>query len=93
MTDLSLLEQVAREVDPDASHELYKLTRNLLALQFQTIESHKRAKHLDRLEEVLHHHAFRNESEALEFALSDHSLQHEVAGEDADESDSTELIA
>lgn len=71
--DLTLLESVAKEIDPDASHELYKLTRSLLAVQFQTIESHKRSKHLDRLEDVLRHYAFRNESEALAFALSSSS--------------------
>ena len=69
--DLSLLETAALEVDNTAADELYKLTRNLLAVQFQTMESHKRSKHLDRLEKVLNHHVFRNEEEALEFALSD----------------------
>lgn len=69
--DLFLLETAALEVDNTAADELYKLTRNLLAVQFQTMESHKRSKHLDRLEKVLNHHAFRNEEEALEFALSD----------------------
>ncbi|MDB5875381.1 MAG: sulfurtransferase DndC [Ramlibacter sp.] len=68
--DLALLEEVAKEVDPEASGELYKLTRSLLAVQFQTIESHKRSKHLDRLEDVLHHYAFRTEDEALDFALA-----------------------
>lgn len=68
--DLALLEEVAKEVDPEAAGELYKLTRSLLAVQFQTIESHKRSKHLDRLEDVLHHYAFRTEDEALEFALA-----------------------
>lgn len=68
--DLALLKEIAKEIDPEASHELYKLTRSLLAVQFQTIESHKRSKHLDRLENVLRQYAFRNESEALDFALS-----------------------
>lgn len=68
--DLALLEAVSKEVDPEASSELYKLTRSLLAVQFQTIESHKRSKHLDRLEGVLHHYAFRTEDEALSFALA-----------------------
>lgn len=88
-TDLSLLEGVAKEVDPEAANELYKLTRSLLAVQFQTIESHKRSKHLDRLEEVLRHYAFRNESEALEFALSSASTKET----DGDASDVTTLIA
>jgi len=87
--DLALLKEIAKEVDSDASHELYKLTRSLLAVQFQTIESHKRSKHLDRLEDVLRQYAFRNEDEALEFALSG------APGKDAegDASDTTPVIA
>lgn len=88
-TDLEILREVAKEIDPDASHELYKLTRNLLALQFQTIESHKRSKHLDRLEEILHHNAFRNENEALAFALSGNA----VKDIDGDASDAPALVA
>ncbi|MDP2760846.1 MAG: DNA phosphorothioation system sulfurtransferase DndC [Sideroxyarcus sp.] len=88
-TDLKILEEVAAEIDPEAAHELYKLTRNLLALQFQTMESHKRSKHLDRLEEILRHYAFRNENEALEFALSG-DLIKDV---DSDAPDTTALIA
>ena len=89
-TDLSMLEQVASEVDsePEAAHELYKLTRSLLAVQFQSIEAHKRSKHLDRLEGVLRHYAFRNENEALEFALSSPSKDS-----DGEASDATALIA
>ena len=87
--DLALLESVAKEIDPEASNELYKLTRSLLAVQFQTIESHKRSKHLDRLEGVLRHYAFRNESEALEFALSS-SSNKDI---DADLTDGTVLSA
>lgn len=87
-TDLGLLEGVAKEIDPEAANELYKLTRSLLAVQFQTIESHKRSKHLDRLEAVLHRYAFRNESEALEFALSTSSKEP-----DGDASDATASIA
>jgi DNA sulfur modification protein DndC len=68
--DLALLKDVVAGVDPEASDELYKLTRSLLAVQFQTMESNKRSKHLDRLEGVLRQHAFRNEAEALSFALS-----------------------
>ncbi len=87
--DLKLLEDVASEVDPDAASELYKLTRSLLATQFQTIESHKRSKHLDRLEEVLHHYAFRNEGEALQFALA--SQKGEAGG--ANDADTNGLVA
>lgn len=70
-SDLKLLREVAAELDPQASEELYRLARKLLAVQFQTLGASKRSKHLDRLEDVLHQHAFRNEAEALEFALSD----------------------
>jgi DNA sulfur modification protein DndC len=89
-TDLAMLEQVASEVDsePEAAHELYKLTRSLLAMQFQSIEAHKRSKHLDRLEGVLRHYAFRNENEALEFALSSPTDES-----DGDAPDATALIA
>lgn len=89
-TDLAMLEQVASEVDsePEAAHELYKLTRSLLAMQFQSIEAHKRSKHLDRLEGVLRHYAFRNENEALEFALSS-----PTDDSDGDAPDATALIA
>lgn len=81
--DLRLLEAVATEVDPEAADELYKLTRTLLATQFQTIESHKRSKHLDRLEGVLQHYAFRNEGEALQFALANQK-GGSIDGNDAD---------
>lgn len=88
-TDLGLLEDVANEVDAEAAQELYKLTRSLLAVQFQTIESHKRSKHLDRLEDVLKHYAFRNEDEALEFALSGATTNDQ----DGEASDPTAAIA
>lgn len=88
--DLALLQEVAREVEPESepARELYKLTRSLLAVQFQSMESHKRSKHLDRLEGVLRHYAFRNESEALEFALSGSSKDP-----DSDATDGTALVA
>lgn len=88
-TDLGLLEAVASEVDPQAAQELYKLTRSLLAVQFQSMETHKRSKHLDRLEEVLRHYAFRDEGEALEFALAGTSVKEQ----DGDASDASALIA
>lgn len=87
--DLGLLEAVAGEVDPEAAQELYKLTRSLLAVQFQSMETHKRSKHLDRLEEVLRHYAFRDEGEALEFALAGISIKEQ----DGDASDASALIA
>ncbi|MBI3102177.1 MAG: DNA phosphorothioation system sulfurtransferase DndC [Burkholderiales bacterium] len=88
-SDLTLLEQAANEVDPDAAQELYKLTRSLLAVQFQTMESHKRSKHLNNLEGVLRHYAFRNESEAFEFAMSSASTSEQYG----DGSDGTSVIA
>jgi len=87
--DLGLLEAVAGEVDPEAAQELYKLTRSLLAVQFQSMETHKRSKHLDRLEDVLRHYAFRNEGEALEFALAGTSVKEQ----DGDAPDASALIA
>lgn len=74
--DLALLRTVAEECDPEASEELYKLTRTLLAAQFQSIEKHKRSKHLDSVEIVLQHFAFRTEQEALRFALADPGTEH-----------------
>lgn len=85
-TDLTLLENVAKEVDPEAANELYKLTRSLLAVQFQSIESHKRSKHLDRLEGVLQHYAFRNAQEALEFARASAAGSKEFEGDASDPS-------
>lgn len=87
--DLGLLEVAAGDVDPDAALELYKLTRSLLAVQFQSMETNKRSKHLDRLEDVLRHYAFRNEGEALEFALAG-TLTKE---HDGDASDASALVA
>ena len=78
------------ETEIDAAQELYKLTRSLLALQFQSMESHKRSKHLDRLESILRQYAFRNEQEALEFAKS--SLTNEPDS-DGEASDGTIMIA
>lgn len=46
------------------------------------MQTQKRSKHLDRLESVLQFHAFRNEAEALEFALSDREADIRVAESD-----------
>ncbi|MGT2457684.1 hypothetical protein ACU4GI_32810 [Cupriavidus basilensis] len=81
--DLSILRQVANELDPEASEELYKLTRSLLGTQFQAMQTQKRSKHLDRLESILQFHAFRNEDEALEFALSARGADVDLAPDDA----------
>jgi len=90
--DLAILQQVSTEVETEteAAQELYKLTRCLLALQFQSIESHKRSKHLDRLEGVLRQYAFRNEQEALEFAKSSVINEPDT---DGDTSDGATMIA
>lgn len=89
--DLDLLDAVVGEIesDPEAARELYKLTRSLLAAQFQSIESHKRSKHLDRLEGVLKQYAFRGEKDALDFALASGPVR-EAEG---DSPDSGELLA
>lgn len=88
VTDLAMLKEVAAEIETDSGSalELYKLARSLLAVQFQSIEAHKRSKHLDRLESVLKHYAFRNEEEALEFARSAHSISNDQDGEAGDSS-------
>lgn len=69
-SDLEVLKQVAEELDPEASEELFKLTRSLLGAQFQAMQTQKRSKHLDGLEGILQFHAFRTENEALEFAVT-----------------------
>jgi len=84
-SDLSILKQVASELDPDASEELYKLTRSLLGTQFQTMQTQKRSKHLDQLEGILQFHAFRNEDEALEFARSNSDEEASAEGADVPE--------
>lgn len=90
--DLAILKQVSTDVEAEAeaAQELYKLTRSLLAVQFQSIESHKRSKHLDRLEGVLCQYAFRNEQEALDFAKS--SVPNEF-DPDGDASEGTNMVA
>ena len=66
--DLALLKEVAEEVDEIAAEQLYRLTRSLLATQFQALQSQKRSKHLDKLESILQAQGFRTEAEALVFA-------------------------
>ncbi|MCP1575357.1 DNA sulfur modification protein DndC [Herbaspirillum rubrisubalbicans] len=67
--DLDLLKQVSQELDSDAGEQLYRLTRSLLAVQFQSIQGKRRSKHLDQLESILQTQGFRTEAEALEFAI------------------------
>ena len=86
--DLQLLREVAGDVDPEAAERLYRLTRNLLAVQFQSMQSQKRSKHLDRLSEVLKSNAFRNEEEALAFAMA----TEVTASEEETRGDALELI-
>lgn len=76
-TDLDLLRMVAEEVDPDASDELYRLTRSLLAVQYQTQQTYKRSKHLDRISKCLKYHAFRTEDDAFEFAKTIEKIKSE----------------
>ena len=85
--DFAILQQVSAEIETEAeaAQELYKLTRTLLAAQFQSIESHKRSKHLDRLESVLRQYAFRNEQEAAEFAKSSAENESEADGDASDD--------
>lgn len=67
--DLSLLKEIAAEVDPDAADELYRLTRNLSTTRRTIGDSKKRSHQLDAVDQVLTHFCFRNEEEALQFAL------------------------
>jgi DNA sulfur modification protein DndC len=80
--DLKLLREVAEEQDPEAADRLYRLTRSLLAVQFQSMQTQKRSKHLDRLESVLRTNAFRTEAEALDFARQIEAKQDEDGNED-----------
>ena len=75
--DLALLREVTNELDPVAGDNLYQLTRNLLAAQFQSMQTQKRSRHLDRLDGVLKANAFRTEFEALEFAKSNRDASQE----------------
>ena len=88
-SDLELLNAVSQEVDGDASDQLYRLTRSLLATQFQSIQTQKRSKHLDKLESILQSQGFRTEDEALAFAMR----LEEQQGDDRqdDQSDSLPL--
>lgn len=88
--DLALLKAVSDEIDGEASDQLYRLTRSLLASQFQSIQTQKRSKHLDRLESILQAQGFRTEDEALTFAtrLED---QLSANGQDDESSDALPL--
>lgn len=77
--DLALLKRTADENDPQASEELYRLARSLLAIQFQNGSSESRSKYLDRVEKILQFHGFRSEQEALQFALTNAQVSETVA--------------
>ncbi|MCC7684059.1 DNA phosphorothioation system sulfurtransferase DndC [Janthinobacterium sp. FW305-128] len=81
-SDLQMLKELSAELDPEAADRLYRLTRSLLAVQFQSMHSQKRAKHLDRLETVLTSNAFRTEQEALEFAIATKESNGDDIGSD-----------
>lgn len=64
------------KIGEERSAELYKLTRTLLATSFKGLQSRKRSKQLDEIEDVLSAFAFVDEQDALSFAeehLSDDS--------------------
>jgi DNA sulfur modification protein DndC len=88
--DLKLLREVAEELDPEAADRLYRLTRSLLAVQFQSMQTQRRSKHLDRLESVLKANAFRTEEEALEFARQTEVKLDEDGNEDEADAIATE---
>jgi DNA sulfur modification protein DndC len=78
--DLALLRSVALEAAnsspaPNAGQarergtELYKLTRTLLASGFRGLQSRRRSRQLDELQDILKAHAFVDEQDALEFAM------------------------
>jgi DNA sulfur modification protein DndC len=80
--DLALLKDVAQEVDAEAADQLYKLTRSLLATQFQSIQTQKRSQHLDKLESILQSQGFRTEVEALAFAVNVEGQRSDDAQDD-----------
>ncbi|MHB1758155.1 MAG: DNA phosphorothioation system sulfurtransferase DndC [Leptospirillum sp.] len=69
--DLELLHQVSDEVDTDGQGELYRMTRNLLAIYCQTVSAGSKPKLSARLEKALLYHAFGNESDAEAFIFGD----------------------
>lgn len=79
--DLQLLRDIAEEVDPEAAEELYRLTRNLSSTRRTIGDSKKRSHQLDAVDDILIQFCFRNEEEALEFALHDPSVTSEYNGQ------------
>lgn len=96
-SDFVLLKTVTEELDPEAAETLYRLTRSLLAEQFQAQQTLKRSQHLDRLELILQNNAFRTEEEALGFAMStqkQESNEEQIdEASDDDSSDASTILA
>lgn len=96
-SDFELLRTVTEELDPEAAETLYRLTRSLLAEQFQAQQTLKRSQHLDRLESILQNNAFRTEEEALGFAMStqqqESNEQQIDEASDDDSSDASTILA
>ncbi|UDM16071.1 DNA phosphorothioation system sulfurtransferase DndC [Vogesella sp. XCS3] len=96
-SDFALLKAVADEIDPEAAETLYRLTRSLLAEQFQAQQTLKRSQHLDRLESILQNNAFRTEEEALEFAMSTQKQESNAEqideASDGDSNDASTILA
>lgn len=96
-SDFELLKTVTEELDPEAAETLYRLTRSLLAEQFQAQQTLKRSQHLDRLESILQNNAFRTEEEALGFAMStqqqESNEQQIDEASDDDSSDASTILA
>lgn len=69
----------AADQTSERSNELYKLTRTLLSSSFRGLQSRKRSKQLDELEEVLKDFSFIDEQDALEFARK-HLVKRDSAG-------------
>ncbi|KUM03588.1 DNA phosphorothioation system sulfurtransferase DndC [Chromobacterium subtsugae] len=96
-SDFELLKTVTEELDPEAAETLYRLTRSLLAEQFQAQQTLKRSQHLDRLESILQNNAFRTEEEALAFAMStqqqESNEQQIDEASDDDSSDASTILA
>ena len=95
--DLNLLQDVVKEWtseqhatdnETDAAEraaELFKLTRSLLATSFRGLQSRKRSKQLDEVEQLLKAFAFIDEKDALEFAMK--HIKDDAAGDTVEEYD------
>ena len=69
--DIKLLQEITEsDDDPDQLH--FHLVRQLLAVEGKYQHAARRAGLFDELNEVLEYNAFKNEREALEFAVDRH---------------------